>query len=152
MSLHRPCRLALVVCRAGVAGCARSTPPESPAPEAATAPAVASKRLAAPTADTSHNPGRIPVATQVGDRRRGPVARRVLPGTGQAHGRGVRRRPARRDRRLQSHQRGLPVARHDATAAQPGNVDDDGLSPAARRRRCCIRQVHDRHPDGRSHR
>jgi heat shock protein HslJ len=57
MSLHRPYRLALVVTALCVAGCARSTPPESPAPEAATAPAVASTpaglAVAAPTADTA---------------------------------------------------------------------------------------------------
>jgi len=52
MFLNRPCRLALVVAALGVAGCARSTPPESPAPQAASAPAVASTP-AAPTADTA---------------------------------------------------------------------------------------------------
>ncbi len=55
MSLHRPSRLALVVAALCVAGCARSTPPESPAPE--TAPAVASApaspTAALPTPDTA---------------------------------------------------------------------------------------------------
>jgi heat shock protein HslJ len=50
MSLHRPYRLALIVTALCMAGCARSTPPESPAPEAATAPAVASTPAAALTA------------------------------------------------------------------------------------------------------
>ena len=57
MSLHRPYRLALVVAALCVAGCARSTPPESPAPEAATTPAVASApaepTAATPTLDTA---------------------------------------------------------------------------------------------------
>lgn len=57
MSLHRPYRLALVVAALCVAGCARSTPPESPAPEAATGPAVASApagpAAATPTPDTA---------------------------------------------------------------------------------------------------
>ena len=57
MSLHRPYRLALVVAALCVAGCARSTPPESPAPEAATAPAIASApagpAAATPTPDTA---------------------------------------------------------------------------------------------------
>jgi heat shock protein HslJ len=41
MSLHRPVRLALVVAALCMAGCSRSTPPDTSAP-AATAPAVAS--------------------------------------------------------------------------------------------------------------
>jgi len=57
MSLHRSYRLALVVTALCVAGCARSTPPESPAPEAATTPAVASApaepTAATPTLDTA---------------------------------------------------------------------------------------------------
>ncbi len=55
MSLHRPCRLALLAAVIGVAGCARSTPPEAAAP--ATAPAVVSTpagpAVAAPAADTA---------------------------------------------------------------------------------------------------
>ncbi len=57
MSLHRPYRLVLVVTALCVAGCARSTPPESPGPESATTPAVASApaepSTAAPTPDTA---------------------------------------------------------------------------------------------------
>ncbi len=56
MSLHHPYRLALVVAALCVAGCSRSTPPESPAPDAATAPAAASAPAApaaAPSPDTA---------------------------------------------------------------------------------------------------
>lgn len=57
MSLHRPYRLALAVTALCIAGCARSTPPESPGPEAATTPAVASApaepTAAMPTPDTA---------------------------------------------------------------------------------------------------
>jgi heat shock protein HslJ len=58
MSVHHPYRLALVVAALCVAGCSRSTPPESPAaPDAATAPAVASApaapAAAAPAPDTA---------------------------------------------------------------------------------------------------
>lgn len=41
MYLHRPYRLALVAAAVCVAGCTRSTPPDTSAPPAATAPAVA---------------------------------------------------------------------------------------------------------------
>jgi heat shock protein HslJ len=55
MPLQHPRRLALVVAALCVAGCAKSTPPESPASEAATAPAVASAPAspAAPVPDTA---------------------------------------------------------------------------------------------------
>jgi heat shock protein HslJ len=57
MPLQHPRRLALVAAALCVAGCARSTPPESPASEAATAPAVASApagpATATPTPDTA---------------------------------------------------------------------------------------------------
>jgi len=52
MSLQHPYRLALVVAALCVAGCAPSTPPESSAPEAATAPAVATP-TPTPTPDTA---------------------------------------------------------------------------------------------------
>ena len=42
MSLHRPDRLVLVVAALCMAGCARSTPPETPAPDAAATPAIES--------------------------------------------------------------------------------------------------------------
>jgi heat shock protein HslJ len=55
MPLQHPRRLALVVATLCVAGCAKSTSPESPASEAATAPAVASAPAspAAPVPDTA---------------------------------------------------------------------------------------------------
>jgi heat shock protein HslJ len=57
MSLHYPCRLALVVTALCVAACSRSTPPEAPAPDPATAPAVtataASSATVTPTPDTA---------------------------------------------------------------------------------------------------
>jgi heat shock protein HslJ len=55
MSQHRPVCLALVAAAVCVAGCARSTPPDAPAP-AATSPAVAStpaSPAAAPAPDTA---------------------------------------------------------------------------------------------------
>jgi heat shock protein HslJ len=56
MSLHRPYRLALVAAAVCVAGCARSTPPDTSAP-AATSPAVASTpavpAAATPAPDTA---------------------------------------------------------------------------------------------------
>jgi heat shock protein HslJ len=56
MPLQHPRRLALVVAALCVAGCARSTPPESPASEAATAPAVASAPAGPATATPTPTP------------------------------------------------------------------------------------------------
>ena len=64
MSLHRPYSLALVVTALCVAGCARSTPPESPAPAAATAPAVASAPAAPTAASTTPDTATTLVAYQ----------------------------------------------------------------------------------------
>jgi heat shock protein HslJ len=56
MSLHRPYRLALVAAAVCIAGCARSTPPDTSAPAAttpATAPTAASPAAATPAPDTA---------------------------------------------------------------------------------------------------